>query len=112
VEAGGGRRSRGVQWGRGWRVRSEVTGAWAGPGRRKENELSPVNSMVFDLFKKFQTNLNVVRSKDGPSKLQKFQIEYVFEGNQIRNKFPYRKFSTFDVEFQLKFKEALEFEFQ
>jgi hypothetical protein len=38
--------------------------------------------------------------------------KYVFEGNQIRNKFSYRNFLNFGLEFKLKFKEALGFEFQ
>jgi hypothetical protein len=41
----------------------------------------------------------------------KISKKYVFEGNQIRNKFPYRNISKFGVEFELKFKEALGFEF-
>jgi hypothetical protein len=51
-------------------------------------------------------------SKGEPTKLQNFQIKYLFEGNQMRNKFLYRNFSKFGVEFELKFKEALGFEFQ
>jgi hypothetical protein len=38
--------------------------------------------------------------------------KYVFKGNQIRNKFSYRNFLKFGLEFKLKFKEALGFEFQ
>jgi hypothetical protein len=41
----------------------------------------PVNSAVSDLFKKIQTNLNLIRSKDGLSKLNFFQIKYGVEGN-------------------------------
>jgi hypothetical protein len=59
-----------------------------------------VNSTVFDLLKFFQTKLILVQ-------LLIFQIKYVFEGNQIRKTFLYRNFSTFGVEFKLKFKEAL-----
>jgi hypothetical protein len=71
-----------------------------------------MHSAVFDLFKKFQTNLNLVPSKDGPTKLKKFQVKYVFEGNEIRNKFPYMNFLKFGVEFEVKFKESLRLEIQ
>jgi hypothetical protein len=71
-----------------------------------------MHSAVFDLFKKIQTNLNLVPSKDGPTKLKKFQVKYVFEGNEIRNKFPYMNFLKFGVEFEVKFKESLRLEIQ
>jgi hypothetical protein len=68
---------------------------------------------VSDLIQYFQTELNLIQLKDGPPKLEKFQIKYVLEGILIGNNFPYRIFfSKFELEFELKFKEALEFEFQ
>jgi hypothetical protein len=39
--------------------------------------------------------------------LLKFQIKYGFEACEIRNNFPYRNFSKFSLDFELKFKEAL-----
>jgi hypothetical protein len=41
----------------------------------------PVNSATSDLFKKNQTNLNLIRSKDGLPKLNFFEIKYGIEGN-------------------------------
>jgi hypothetical protein len=40
-----------------------------------------VNSAISDLFKKIQTNLNLIRSKDGLPELKKFQIKYGIEEN-------------------------------
>jgi hypothetical protein len=38
--------------------------------------------------------------------LQKIEIKYGFEGFDERNNFPYRNFSRFEMEFELKFREA------
>jgi hypothetical protein len=53
----------------------------------------------------FDQKVNLPSSK-------KFQINYVFEGNQIRNKFSYKEFLKCRVEFELKIEEALGFEIQ
>jgi hypothetical protein len=42
---------------------------------------------------------------------EKIQIKYGFEAFEIRNNFPYWDFSCFRIEFELKIKEALGFEF-
>jgi hypothetical protein len=81
----------------------EDVGRWLWAGRE--------HCVVSDLIQYFQTELNLIKLKDGPPKLKKNQIKYIFEGNRVRNKFSYRNFSKFDLEFELKFKEALEFEF-
>jgi hypothetical protein len=81
---GGGR--GGVWWGPVVAREGKHDGAWASPGKRKMGQAQ--------------------------RKLQKFQINYVFERNQIRNKFPSRDFSKFGVEFELQVEEALGFEFQ
>jgi hypothetical protein len=47
---------------------------------------------VSDLIQYFQTELNLIQLKDGPPKLEKFQIKYVLEGILIGNNFPYRIF--------------------
>jgi hypothetical protein len=36
----------------------------------------------------------------------KFEIKYGFEGIDERNNFPYRNFSRFETEFELKFRET------
>jgi hypothetical protein len=50
---------------------------------------SLVNSAVFYLFKIFQTNLNLVRSKEVLLELQKIKVIYVFVAFELRNTFPY-----------------------
>jgi hypothetical protein len=42
----------------------------------------------------------------GLSELENFQIKYGFEGFEIRNNFPYRNFSRFEKDFELKFEKA------
>jgi hypothetical protein len=56
--------------------------------------LAREHSVISDLIQDFQTDLNLIQSKDGPPKLKKIQIKYLFEGNRIRNKFPYRIFQN------------------
>jgi hypothetical protein len=44
----------------------------------------------------------LIQSKDGLTKLKRFQIKYGCEGFEVRNNLPYRNFSKFGVEFELK----------
>jgi hypothetical protein len=48
----------------------------------------------------FQMSLNYFDQKVDLPSSKKFQIKYVFEGNQIRNKFPDMNFSKFGLEFE------------
>jgi hypothetical protein len=41
------------------------------------------------------------------SVLQKFQIKYGWKEIEIRNNFPYRNVSRFEIKFELKFRELL-----
>jgi hypothetical protein len=91
--------------------RGENRGHVGRPGERKIDQAQR-NSKIFNLFKKISNEYELFWSKSEPTRLQKFQINYVFEENQIRNKFPYRYFSKFRVEFELKFEEALGFKIQ
>jgi hypothetical protein len=43
----------------------------------------------------------------GPSLLKKFQIKYGWKELERRNNFPYRNFSRFEIEFELKIRELL-----
>jgi hypothetical protein len=81
---GGVHRSSGARAGEKGAVREGGGGAWVmvalgcwavcyGP--------RPVNSATSDLFKKNQTNLNLIRSKDGLPKLNFFEIKYGIKGN-------------------------------
>jgi hypothetical protein len=54
---------------------------------------------------KFQLARNVLLM-GGPTRLQKFQIKYVRKEIEIRNNFSYRNVSRFEMEFELKFREA------
>jgi hypothetical protein len=54
----------------------------------------------------------LIGSNYGIPVLENFQIKYVFARNSIRNNFPYWNFSTFEIEFELKIKEALRFDIQ
>jgi hypothetical protein len=38
--------------------------------------------------------------------LQKFEIEYVWKVFEIKNNFPYNGFLIFEMDFELKFREA------
>jgi hypothetical protein len=49
----------------------------------------------------------MVLTKGGSTLLQKFQIKYRLKSLEIRNNFPYRNFSRFKIEFELKFRELL-----
>jgi hypothetical protein len=59
----------------------------------------------FIFIQKFQINSNLERSKWCLPFVKKFEINYGFEGFEIRNKFPYRNFLRFKVEIELKFRE-------
>jgi hypothetical protein len=48
-----------------------------------------MHSAVFDLFKFFQTNLNLVQSKDDVTMIQNFEIKYGFEDYEVSYNFPY-----------------------
>jgi hypothetical protein len=39
--------------------------------------------------------------------LEKLEVKYGWKELKIRNNFPYRKFSRFEKEFELKFRELL-----
>jgi hypothetical protein len=45
--------------------------------------------------------------KGGPTMLQKFQIKFGWKELEIKNNFPYRNFSRFEMKFELKLREAL-----
>jgi hypothetical protein len=49
---------------------------------------------------------DLIRLKDGLFELKNFKIKYGCEGIEIRNNFPYWKFSKFGIEFELKFREG------
>jgi hypothetical protein len=47
----------------------------------KEMGLAQSNRSIFYLFKKFQTDFNLIQSKDGLPILENFQIKYGIVGN-------------------------------
>jgi hypothetical protein len=54
----------------------------------------------------------LIQIKDGLPEIKEFQAKYGFVDNLIRNNFTYWDSSCFGIEFELKIKEALGFEFQ
>jgi hypothetical protein len=58
------------------------------------------NSSVFYLLKIFQTDFNLIQSKDGVLLLGKFQIKYGFEAFEIRNNFLHRNFFRFELYYE------------
>jgi hypothetical protein len=66
--------------------------------------LSPMKQCNF-LFKLiFQGDSNLQQSKRYLLELRKIQIKYGREGFEVRNTFPYRNFSRFKRNFELKLK--------
>jgi hypothetical protein len=65
-----------------------------------------INSTNFLYSNRFLTDLNLNRPIGGLIKLKKFHIKYGFEVFEIRENFPYRNFSRFKKDFELKFEEA------
>jgi hypothetical protein len=57
-------------------------------------------------FKIIQIHPNLIQTKTNPTLLHKFEIKYGWKVVEIRNTFPYRNFSRFSMEFELKFREA------
>jgi hypothetical protein len=88
--------------------------AWArGPARGKEKWVWPKEILEFFICSNnFQMSLNCFDEKVDLPRSKNFKTKYVFEGNQIRNKFPYRNFSKFGVEFELKFRVFIRLEIQ
>jgi hypothetical protein len=68
---------------------------WAGPLLQRH----------FLLFKDFQTDSDLNHSKYGILLLKNFKIKYKRVDNKIRNKFPYRSVSKFEIKFELKIRE-------
>jgi hypothetical protein len=52
------------------------------------------------------SNLLNYGSKGGPTKLQKFQINYGLKKFEINNNFSYINFFRLEMEFELKFREV------
>jgi hypothetical protein len=73
----------------------EQVHVWATSGRLGQSweegeRASPkMNSTLFYLFESFPKRLELIRSKDVLSVLEKFRIKYGFDDFGIRNNFPY-----------------------
>jgi hypothetical protein len=61
---------------------------------------------VSNNFKLFLTHSNLIRSKHDLLELKNFEIKYGFEGFNENNNFPYRNFLRFEINFELKIREA------
>jgi hypothetical protein len=62
--------------------------------------------MTVNYSNRFQMSLICCDPKVGTTRLQKFQIKYGWKELGVRNNFPYRNFSIFEMDFELKFREA------
>jgi hypothetical protein len=78
-----------------------------GPSRReRERERRKGESVTggpgFHIYCKFNysNRLNLIQSKTGLPKLQKFKTKYGWQVVEIRNNFPYRNFSRFEMDFR------------
>jgi hypothetical protein len=78
---------------------------WAGCGGKKTGRTQG-EQYPFLFIQNISKRLELIRSKGALPDFKKIQIKYDFEGFKIRNNFPYWKFSKFEIEFELKFKEA------
>jgi hypothetical protein len=81
--------------------------AWLGLGKPDRQALAPnLNNFEKNSF------LNLIQTKTNLSELKKIGIKYSFEGFDERNNFFHRHFFRFEVNFELKNREALGFEFE
>jgi hypothetical protein len=85
-------------------------GAWAGMGRLAW--AVPKEKWCFVIIRNNSNGFKLIWSKGGLPMLQKFQIKYRTEGFEERNNFSYWTFSKFRIEFELKIKDPLGFEFE
>jgi hypothetical protein len=56
-------------------------------------------------FKIFQNRPNSIQTKTDPPVLQKIELKYGWREFEVRNNFPYKGFLTFEMNFELKFRE-------
>jgi hypothetical protein len=104
-------------------VARECSARWLfGLGRKGEADWWAATTVPVDAVKwpkihsnKFEfksTRSNLFQSKQDLPELEKFEIKYSFEGFDERNNFTYRNFRRFEVDFELKIREASRFEFE
>jgi hypothetical protein len=94
----------------GW-VRGEAAWRAGRRGADKWGQQHSAPNSVFKLnqvyFKQIQICPNFDRYKRCVTVLKKLEIKYGWKDLEIRNNFPYRNFSRFEKEFELKFRELL-----
>jgi hypothetical protein len=71
---------------------------------RESGHVGPLRNLLN--FKIIQICSNWVQCKVSLSELEKFEIKYGWKVFEVSNKFPYRNFSIFKIDFELKFREA------
>jgi hypothetical protein len=81
-----------------------------GPGQhsvgRRDSKLSLNRTKSQTGPNQFQIPSNFPRSKQDLLDLQKIEIKYGWREFEIRNNFPYKGFLIFEMDFELKFREA------
>jgi hypothetical protein len=94
--------------GSGWVQEGEV--AWRDADTRVRLHSAGRREFKWD-SKQFQTDSNLLRTLTDPKGAfpcsKKLEIKYGWKGAEIRNNFPYRDFSRFEMEFELKIRELL-----
>jgi hypothetical protein len=70
---------------------------WAGAGKRKERKIKP-NQFKFEIDTSNLLKLDSIQ-QDLPES-RKFEIKYGWKVVEIKNNFPYRNFSRFEMEFE------------
>jgi hypothetical protein len=56
-------------------------------------------------FKIFQNRPNSIQTKTNPPVTQKIELNYGWRAFEVRNKFPYKSFLRFKIDFELKLRE-------
>jgi hypothetical protein len=69
-------------------------------GRGKGRWARDQNQIKFELFQTGSNSFKLHLIQLGPSRAQKFEIKYGFEGFEERNIFFHRNFFRFDVDFE------------
>jgi hypothetical protein len=60
---------------------------WAGLEKKSTQAQPKMNRTFFPIIQTFSNYFQLILSKDGFPDLKNFQINYVFEGFEIRNRF-------------------------
>jgi hypothetical protein len=77
--------------------------SWVRAGKRKERKRKQ-NQFKIEIDTSNYSNL--IQFKQDLPELRKFEIKYGWKVFEIKNNFPYKDFLRFEINFELKFREA------